>query len=149
MKSLSLTLCCCILYVLAYSQPIANQRPTLFDQLPASIHCTGDQLQSILQATTGSYIDFALAPSFSIKGIVASNRVKYQQLQTVAIRLSAYQNIVLSISSRRNEQNEVIYTGRIISPNYADGFEIRRIKGNDYQLVKIETEQVMPTCAAQ
>jgi hypothetical protein len=133
--------------VLAYAQPNAHQRPTLFDQLPASIHCTGDQLQSILQAPTGSFVDIPLAPSFAVKGIVASNRVKYQQLQTVAVRLANYQNIVLSISVRRNEQNEVIYTGRIISPAYADGFEIKRIKGNDYQLVKIETEQVLPTCA--
>jgi hypothetical protein len=149
MKNLSITLCTVISFLIAVTacaQQIPQQKPFLFKNHPATIELTDAQLGSLFSGKPGNKISMPLSSNLSIEGPVISNIKKYSNLQTMAIKLPAFNNILFSLSKRIDNDKSVVYAGHLFSKDFADGYELKRISSNAYQLVKIEMEKMLPTC---
>jgi hypothetical protein len=103
-------------------------------------------LNSLFTAQQGQLVDIDLESNFKIKGPVTSNLIKYQRLQTVVIKLQAFNNILFSLSKRQDEDNNTVFVGHILNNSYADGYELKRNSSKQYQLIKIETEKLLQPC---
>ena len=90
-------------------------------------------------AIPGETISLSFSEEFAYTGTVLSNEIKYNNLQSVIIKSAAYQNSLLQLSKITNTDNSFSYVGRIINPEAADGFELKK-ENNSYRLQKIETE---------
>ena len=149
MKTITTTLCVVLLTLSAVTsnaQSNRNSRPLQFSALPTSINFTESQLSSLFNAPQGKTVALRSAANASFDGPVTSNLVKYSNLQTVVIRLTAYNNSLFSIS-KQTEGNTINYVGRIINPAYADGFELKRSTNGTYQLVKIDAQNTLTDCS--
>jgi hypothetical protein len=149
MKYLANTLCLAIVALIAVSanaQKTALPKQFLFKSHPASIDLTEAQLNNLFSVKQGDKTKLSLSSGFSIDGPVVSNIKKYSNLQTVAVKLPAFGNMLFSLSKRTGAGNAVVYTGHLFSKDYADGYELNRGSGNVYQLVKIDMEKILPTC---
>lgn len=130
-----------------YSQ--TGAKPKQFSNFPDLVNCTEATLSSIFNTAPGQSIRLSFSDDFSFAGDVVSNVVKYSNLQSAAVRSPAFNNSVFSISRITNADNSVSYTGRIINKNYFDGYELKKNVAGNYQLVKIETDRVIPDCLQQ
>jgi len=133
--------------VTGYSQNRQSGKPLLFADFPTKINCTEAQLGSLFTAAKGQNISLSLAKNFSLSGPVTSNQVKYSNLQTIIIKLSAFKNSLFSLSKQTDQANHTIYVGRIINPLYADGFELKNLGDGNYQLIKIDLEKILVNCS--
>lgn len=148
MKHLTTTMCSVLLALLAvtgYSQTKGN-KPSQFSGLPSSIQCSEAQLRSFFTASKGQNISLALANNLTLSGPVTSNLSKYKNLQTVVVKLPAFNNTLFSLSKQTDADNNTIYVGRIINPQYADGYELKRNPDGNYQLTKIDLEKILVNC---
>ena len=132
--------------VTGFSQNRKSVTPSLFDGYPAIINCTEAQLSSLFIATKGQNINLALPGNFMIAGPVASNLVKYSNLQTVNIKLASFDNTLFSLSRQTDKNKFKTYAGRILNPLYADGFELKRNAEGNYQLIKIDVQKIVVNC---
>ncbi len=133
--------------VSGYSQNRQAGKPFLFANFPTTIHCTEAQLSSLFTASKGQNISLSLAKNFSLSGPVTSNQVKYNNLQTIIIRLPEFKNSLFSLSKQTDQANHTIYVGRIINPLYGDGFELKKLADGNYQLIKIDLEKILVNCS--
>jgi hypothetical protein len=150
MKHLLTTLSLVLLTLFAvtgYSQNRQAGKPFLFADFPTTIPCTEAQLSSLFTAAKGQNISISLANNFSLAGPVTSNQVKYSNLQTIIIKLSAFRNSLFSLSKQKDKDNRIIYVGRIINPVYSDGYELKRTTDGNYQLIKIDLEKILVNCS--
>jgi len=149
MKHLLSTLCLVLLTLFAatsYSQNRQAGRPFLFADFPTTINCSAAQLNSFFAASKGQNISLSLANNFSLAGSITSTQVKYSNLQTIVIKLSAFKNSLFSLSKQTDQSNRISYVGRIINPLYADGFELKPTPDGNYQLIKIDVEKILVNC---
>jgi hypothetical protein len=128
---------------------VEKQKIFLFKNHPTVINLTAAQLNNLFADNPGAKQSLPVSPGFSFTGSVISNIKKYDNLQTVAIRLSEFGNMIFSVSKRTSADKNVVYVGHLFSRDYADGYELKHIDGQSYQLVKIEMEQILPTCNLQ
>ena len=152
MKRLTTTLCMALLALSAvtgYSQSMQAGKPFLFAKFPATIDCTEAQLASLFSAVKGQNISVSLANNLMLSGPVTSKLVKYGNLQTIVVKLPAFNNTLFSLSKQTDKADKNTYVGRIINPLYADGFELRRNEAGNYQLVKIDLEKILVNCNQQ
>ncbi len=143
----ALLLLCTLSTVTVSSQIIGNSKPKQFDAFPGIINCTESELGRVFASSEGQNISLSLSNDFSFAGVVTSNMVKYSNLQSAVIKSPTYNNSVFNISKRVNADNSITYVGHIINLNYFDGYELRRNTAGIYQLIKIETDKVIPICA--
>ncbi|HMU09207.1 MAG TPA: hypothetical protein PKC54_04330 [Ferruginibacter sp.] len=129
----------------ASSQTIA--KPKQFSNFPDVINCSESVLSSVFASAPGQNIILSFSDNFSFSGVVINNLVKYSNLQSAVIRSPNFNNAVLSISKIMNKDNSVSYIGRIINKNYFDGYELKINAAGNYQLVKVETDRVIPDCS--
>lgn len=149
MKRLRTTTCLVLLTlfaVTAQSQIKKAGKPFLFTNFPAIINCSESQLNSLFEVSKGQDISITLAGNFTLSGPVTSNLVKYSNLQTVVIKLAAFNNSLFSLSKQTDPSNNITYAGRILNPLYADGFELKQDAAGDYQLVKIDLGKIVVIC---
>lgn len=149
MKYLITTLCTVLLTIAACTVSAQNatvSKPYLFKNYPAVIDFSEAQLISLFSAKKGQDKTLALPGGLSLSGPVVSNISKYSNLQTLAIKLPAFNNMLFSLSKRTAKDNSVVYVGHLFSKDYADGYELKRNDNNTYQLVKVEMKEVLPTC---
>lgn len=149
MKYLITTLCTVLLTITAYTvaaQSAKISKPHLFKSYPAAIDFSEAQLNNLFAAKKGEEKALALPGGLSLKGEVVSNVSKYNNLQTIAIKLPAFNNMLFSLSKRTTKDNSVVYAGHLFSKDYADGYELKKNDNNTYQLVKVDMEQMLPTC---
>lgn len=130
-----------------YSQTAS--KPKQFSNFPDVINCTESELSNIFNATPGQNISLSFSDNFSFAGDVVNNIVKYSNLQSAVIKSSAFHNSIFSVSRITNKDNRVSYVGRIINKNYFDGYELKKNAAGNYQLIKIETDRVIPDCTRQ
>ena len=152
MKRLIHALCTVLLVIItatATAQNTASHKKYLFNDNPAVIDFTEAQLSNLFTGKPGQNTSLSLPGSFSLTGPMVSNISKYNRLQTVVIKLTAFNNIFFSLTKRKNDDNSTVYTGHLFSREYADGYELQRTNGNAYQLIKIETEKLLPACSQQ
>jgi hypothetical protein len=139
----------CLCTVKGFSQKEHSGKPLMFSNYPPIINCTEDQLNNIFSYGLGDHVNIALPANLTLSGPVTSNIVKFSNLQTVVIKLPSFNNILFALSKRLDENNKPVYVGHLFNKDYADGYELRRTNGGNYQFVKIETEKLLPTCNQQ
>ncbi len=148
MKTFTTTLCLVLLTLMAVTSNAQSKRsgpPLLFANLPATIDFTETQLAELFRLSEGKTFNFPVAENVVLNGAVASNLIKYSNLQTLVIKLPAYQNSLFSLS-KQSEQNKISYVGRIFNPAFADGYELKSAGNGTYYLVKISTINTLTDC---
>lgn len=144
--ALSLLLLCTT--VTGFSQSTSN-KPTQFSSFPAIINCSESELDKIFSSTTGQQVNMVFSNDFTFSGTVTVNMLKRSDLHTTIITSPNFNNSIFSLSRLMDKNGKLSYTGRIVNKNYFDGYELKKNEAEKYQLVKIETDRVMPDCAKQ
>jgi hypothetical protein len=148
MKQTTNTLCAVLLLaactVSASAQKV--QKTALFRRYPSTIEISATQLNQLFEAKQGQSKSLSLQGGLAISGPVISNVVKYSNLQTMAIRLPAFNNILFALAKRKEADNSIVFTGHLFSREFADGYELKRISADTYQLVKVQMAEMLPTC---
>ncbi|MGG9970378.1 hypothetical protein ACQ33O_01185 [Ferruginibacter sp. SUN002] len=151
MKHLLTKSLCAVLFTLmtvaGFSQNLQTKKPALFGKLPGTIKCTAAELSKYFAVVQGQSTDLSFDNSFKAKGVVANKVVKFQNLETLTIKLPEFNNAIFGLSKRLDENKNIVYSGRIINPANSDAFELKKIDANNYQLVKINLEDILQDCA--
>ena len=147
MKQSIRTLLVCLTVLTTLSTTAQKNKPLLFAQLPSKILISTAQLNQLFNTAIGNTVAVINEPNISIKGTVKIKQTKFNSLQTIAFTLVDYNNIVLSFSKRMIAQNASKFTGHAFSNQYHDGFELQQIDSNTYQLIKYNTDRMLPTCS--
>lgn len=124
-----------------------NQKPKQFDNYPATLNCSDQELAKVFNAPKGQVISLSFSDHFIFSGTVTSNIVKYANLQTAVITSPYYSNTIFNVSKFTDTDGSISYIGRIINKNYFDGFELKKNPVGNYQLVKVETDRVIQDCS--
>jgi hypothetical protein len=127
------------------NEPDLN-KPKLFANLPDQITIDVTQLKSLVtnnQTGKDVAITFAdkKAPSFSGK-VISDGSKSENNIQSVNIRLSNFNNAMLTLSSFTQPDGTVRYTGRIISFAAGDAYELQK-KDDQYILVKKNYNEIV------
>lgn len=149
MKTFTTTLCLVLLTLFAVTSNAQSKRsgkPQLFASLPTTIELSETQLHDLFVLAQGQNAELAVTASAKLSGIVTSNLVKYDNLQTLVIKLPAFNNTLFSVS-RQAENHSIKFVGRIFNPLFDDGFELRKTENGLYQLVKIGTANTLTDCS--
>lgn len=134
----------CILVTPGVSaQTNKSVKPSLFASYSSKIPASITELEKAFTITAGSDVKFRFSPGFLFSGTVISSVQKYNNLSSVLIRLPAFNNTLLCISKRINDDNTITYVGRIINEKYADGYELIKDNTGNYSFTKIKTEDLI------
>jgi len=143
-----LTLAICLLgigYQGALAQKPVSEKSTQFHRLPSSISCSSLQLNECFNALEHQSVTVRLNDELTIRGTVNTRTSKYGTLETIGIELSEYNQSMFALTRRQTPDRKTVFTGRIFNSKYADGFLLQQ-KGERYELVKVETGSMLPTC---
>lgn len=143
-----LTLLVCLLGIsatTAFAQKTAQGKPTQFDRLSSVIDCNPAQLEALFDAPQGKAVNIPVSNSFSVRGNVKMRVSKYGSMETLGIELSDYGQSIFALTRRSTPDGKTVFSGRILNSKYADGLLLQQ-KGDSYQLVKVETATMLPTC---
>ena len=127
-----------------FNKPNYN-KPKLFINLPDSISISVDNLNSLFNTQLGraSSLNLSDNSTFRFEGQVMSTSSKYgNTIKSVVIRSTNYNGATLTISKTMNADGTISYSGRIISFQSGDLFELQNkdghltlVKRNFYDLV--------------
>ncbi len=126
-----------------------TSKPKQFSAFPDVINCSETELGRIFNSPAGQFVSLSFSDNFIFSGNVTSNMVKYANLQTAVVVSPDYYNTIFSVSKIINTDGSISYLGRIINKKYFDGFELKQNVAGTYQLVKMETDRVIPDCSQQ
>ena len=149
MKQIFKNLCTAIFMLAALScsaQQASSKKLSLFNKYPAAINCTEDQLNNLFSVDLQKEVSIKLPGNLLLEGPVVIKQNKNSKLQTVSIKLPAFNNILFSVTKRNDEKNNPVFTGYLFSNDFADGYRLIRKPDQTYQLIKIEMEKLLPTC---
>lgn len=132
--------------VTALSQDNNIPKPKQFSNFPDIINCSEAELNSVFNSLPGQNISLSFSNNFLFSGNVISNIVKYSNLQTAVIKSQVFNNTIFCVSKITNKDNSISYVGRIINKDYFDGYELKKNATGTYQLIKMETDQVIQDC---
>lgn len=111
-------------------------KPKLFQDLPQQLNVVIEQLQNLLNVPVGQSVNFNVSAGFNFQGQVVSSASKYEgSIKSVVIRSSNRAGATLTFSKITNTDGVVSYTGRIMSFQSGDGFQLAYQNGQ-YVLVK-------------
>lgn len=127
----------------ARAQEATERRPQLFAAFAKSINFPKTQLEKIFTTAEGSTIKLSLGDNVGLSGVVTSSIQRYQNLQSVIIKLNNLDNTVFGISKRTNDDNTITYIGRIINTKYSDAFELKADATGNYLLNKKQTAELI------
>ena len=140
-------LCACLIlssfFAVAQDQkiPINNpdqNRPHLFDNLPARISFDPSSFMGLLNKQAGTAISTSLSKDaiISFEGnLVSSGSQENGKIESIVIRSTNYPGATFSMSKVIREDGSVSYTGRLISFKHGDLFVLQQTNGQ-YELVK-------------
>ncbi|TMI61740.1 MAG: hypothetical protein E6H07_17730 [Bacteroidetes bacterium] len=115
------------------------KKPQLFTSLPENIKVNVDNLKVLLKSSTGDAVasDLGNVSAFDFNGqVVSTASTQNNMIKSVVIRSSNYSGASLTISQITNEDGSISYTGRIISFNHGDLFELKQQPDGTYAFVK-------------
>ena len=113
-----------------------TNRPSLFQQLPTQANCRIVDLESLLEYKVGSQVNLQIADNLHFVGTVSSIAAKYEnKIKSVVVRSINFPGSALTFSKITKEDGSTYFTGRIISYQHADAYEIVNEKGI-YSFVK-------------
>ena len=121
-------------------------KPKQFNTFPNTINCSEQELAKVFNAAPGQQISLSFSNNFIFSGFVKSNIAKYSNLRSAVISSPDYANTVFSISKITGDDGTLSYVGRIINKDYFDGYELKKNTAGNYQLIKVETDRVIPEC---
>ena len=140
LQTCSLLLLCALFSSISFGQTIPINEPDynkakLFQDLPDRLPVEVSSLQNLLNLQIGQQANFQLTNSEGIQGPVVSSALKYNTIQSIVIRSTNRAGANFSFSKISLADGSVKYTGRIISRQHSDGFELSEENGK-YFLVK-------------
>ncbi len=113
-------------------------KPELFRSLPDNIPVDMGNVTSLFGTVVGSpvNVDISLSSPFQFEGQVVSSVSKFDnKILSVVVRSTNYPGALLTISKITDAGGNISYTGRIVSMQHGDLFELRNIN-NQFVLVK-------------
>ncbi|MBS1744185.1 MAG: hypothetical protein JST81_14225 [Bacteroidetes bacterium] len=137
----------CLTTAVAFSQKSDQGKQKFFASYPESIQLSKNILQNTMNASEGEEVIVSFTSDFRFKGTVISNLKKYDNLQSVMIKSPVFGNAIFQLSRITNPDKSFSYTGRIINPEAADGYEIKKDKYDNYSFVKFETKRILQDCS--
>ncbi|HOZ78343.1 MAG TPA: hypothetical protein PLY34_10130 [Ferruginibacter sp.] len=150
MKNCTLVLCACLCIFTSLSiqaQKASSAKIYLFKNYPAVINCTEAQLAELFNHGNNVEVSLPLTSDLTLKGPVKWWAKKYSNLQTVSLKLTAFHNILFSVSRRYDAADNFTYVGHLYHTDFADGYELKKVGGTSYQFVKIETDRILQLCS--
>jgi hypothetical protein len=137
---------CIILYSLcstAQNQQLRSSdpnyiRPKLFQSLPDNISVSIDNLNNLLNTPVGQTVNIDLSDKsqFPFEGVVISASSKEENnIQSVVIRSTNYNGARLTLSKISDDNGTISYSGRILSFQHEDLFELKNQDGH-FTLIK-------------
>jgi hypothetical protein len=118
------------------NEPDQN-KPKLFTNLPDRISVDISHLENLLTVETGKEVSLKLGnkdlPGFNGKVISVVN--KYNNINSVVIRSSNFNGAILTLSSSTKSDGTVKFTGRIISFEHGDLYDLQN-QNDQYILIK-------------
>jgi hypothetical protein len=116
-----------------------THKPKLFGNLPDRIPVQIDDLRALLGTEQGKDTNLKLGNTNNsldrFEGRVISAADKYNNIRSVVIRSSNFNGATLSLSSSIQSDGTVKFTGRIISFQHGDLYELQN-QNDQYVLVK-------------
>jgi hypothetical protein len=131
----ALLLCAFALVILMDAR---SQASRLFSNVPDSIQLAEKEISQLFTLPVGTAISIKVSDQFQLKGIIKSSIQKYENLKSLIIESTNYKGAILSLSRRTEDDNYIVYLGRILSSKHDDGFELRINEAGQYYLKKIE-----------
>ncbi|MGI8582807.1 MAG: hypothetical protein ACR2KX_11440 [Chitinophagaceae bacterium] len=125
------------------AQVVTERRPQLFAAFSKTINFPKTELEKIFISSEGRTIKLSLGENVSFTGVITSSIQRYQNLQSVVIKLNNLDNTILGISKRINDDKSITYIGRIINTKYADAFELKTDAAGNYFINKIKTADLI------
>ena len=140
LQSGSLLLLCALISLISFGQSIPINEPDynkakLFQDLPDRLPVQVSSLQNLLNLQIGQAANFQLTNNAVLQGAVVSAATKYNTIQSIVIRSTNRTGASFSFSKITQPDGSVKYTGRIISRQHSDGFELS-LENGEYFLVK-------------
>ncbi len=140
MKNLfTLIACVCVMLTSASAQdhaPLNDQqkKPLLFSSLPDRIPVATDYINSLFGAEAGRGVSLNIPTDVAgsrFEGRVLTSGSEYDnRIQSVVIGSTNFAGARFTVSRIVTEQGEVRYTGRIISFQHGDAYELKNEAGN-------------------
>jgi hypothetical protein len=137
MKNLVKAITLCLLASISFCTA-RSQASRLFNDIPDSLLLSEQQIGSLFNLTAGSPVDLAVTDNFHLKGTIKSSIQKYENLKSLIIESSNYKGAMISLARRTEDDNSIVYVGRILSSKHDDGFELRKNESGQYYFRKIE-----------
>ena len=113
-------------------------KPALFASLPDKIAVSSDNLNNLLSSSIGRSVsvDMASDHDMGFEGEVISTTSKYNNsIQSIVIRSTNYNGARLTISKITGADGAITYSGRIISMQHGDVYELQK-EADNFVLVK-------------
>jgi hypothetical protein len=116
-------------------EPDTN-RPSLFSQSPQRMNCRITDLESLLELPVGKPVNFHAADNLHIIGtIVSVSSQEDNNMKSVVIRTNNLQGASLTFTRIIKNDGTISFSGRILSFQHADAFELISENGQ-YAFVK-------------
>lgn len=116
-----------------------NNKPHLFDNLPARISFNPEAFISLGSQQKGSAISTDLskdaATTILFEGKLVSAAAKESGTQSIVVKSTNYPGATFSLSRSTKSDGSVVYTGRLMSFKHGDLFILQQTNGQ-YELVK-------------
>jgi hypothetical protein len=124
-----------------HSEPTLNEpnykKPKLFADLPQQFRIDIKSLETLLDLPVGDGVNMPLTGNFRYQGIVVSKSDGQDpNVKSVVIRSKNRVGSTLTFARIRNTDGSYSYTGRILSLNHSDAFELQR-ENETYVLTKL------------
>jgi len=136
---LCLLLLCTFINSNAQTPPVKEpdtNRPSLFQLMPQQAICHIADMETLLDKEVGSFVNMQIADNLHLVGTITSVATKYDnKIKSVVIRSTNFQGASLTFSKVTKEDGFSYFTGRIISFQHADAYELVFEKGT-YSFVK-------------
>ena len=145
MKKPVFALLALLLFIVSTSKA-QSTKPAIFANYPSIINIDENAIRMAFQNNAGQSVTIPLGQSFNFSGKVISNVQKYENLRIIIIKSTTWQNTLLQLAKTTNADNIVTFSGRIINPGAADGFEIKRESLGSYKLKKTQTDKIFEPC---
>jgi len=137
----------CLLYGFNGMAQSNSKRPSAFNNFPKIMFCSASAIANLFSIEQGQSATILFGENQMLQGKIINKISKYNNtLQIIVIQIPAYGNSILSISKRKEKDNGEVFTGHLYNNNFADGFQLKPAKNNQYQFEKIASEQVFQPC---
>lgn len=148
MKSLCTTAFCVCVTIFSLSATGQNEKvlvnqpdlnkPKLFASLPDKITVSSDNLNNLFASSIGRSVNVDMTDNHALgfEGEVISTTSKYDNsIQSIVIRSTNYNGARLTISKITSADGVVSYSGRIMSMQHDDIYELKK-EADNFVLVK-------------